>query len=51
MVWFPRGSSVGEELALHADICNLHSGFLATEYNELSLKSRQSRPKYETKQS
>ena len=35
-------SSVGEEVALHADICDLGSGFLATEY---IMKSRHSRPK------
>ena len=29
-VWFGIESSVGEEFALHADICNLGSGFLAT---------------------
>ena len=30
--WFGRESSIGEEFALHADICNLGSGFLATDY-------------------
>ena len=27
-----RESSVGQEFALHADICNLVSGFMATDY-------------------
>ena len=31
-VWFVRESSSGEEFALHADICNLGSGFLAADY-------------------
>ena len=31
-VWFGRESSVSEEFALHADTCNLFSGFLATDY-------------------
>ena len=31
-VWFGREISVGEKYALHADICNLGSGFLATDY-------------------
>ena len=31
MVW-ERESSLGEEFVLHADICNLGSGFLATDY-------------------
>ena len=31
MVW----SSVGDEFAFHADICNLDSGFLETDYNFL----------------
>ena len=35
-----------EEFDLHADICNI--GFLAND--ELSLNSRHSRPKHETKQ-
>ena len=30
MVW--EGSSVSDEFALHTDICNLGSGFLATDY-------------------
>ena len=30
MVW--EGRSVGEEFALHVDICNLSSCFLATDY-------------------
>ena len=30
MVW--EGKFVGEEFALHADICNLGSGFLAADY-------------------
>ena len=33
MVW--EGKSVGEEFGLHADICNLGSGFLATDYMSL----------------
>ena len=37
-----------EEFDLHADICNIGSGFLAND--ELSLNSRHSRPKHETKQ-
>ena len=39
-----------EEFDLHANIYNLGSGFLATDYISLSLKSRHSRPKHETKQ-
>ena len=31
-VRFGRESSVGGEFALHADICTLGSGFLATDY-------------------
>ena len=31
-VWYGRESSVGEEFALHADICNLGYGFQATDY-------------------
>ena len=33
--WFGRQSSIGEEFALHADICNLRlgSGFLAIDQN------------------
>ena len=31
-VWFGRESSFGEEFTLHADICNLSRGFLATDY-------------------
>ena len=30
MFW--DGNSVGEEFALHADICNPSSGFLATDF-------------------
>ena len=31
-VWFGRKSSDSKEFALHADICNLDSGFPATDY-------------------
>ena len=31
-LWFGWESSVGEEFALHADICNQGSCFLATDY-------------------
>ena len=31
-VWFGMERSVSEESALHADICNLGSGFLVTDY-------------------
>ena len=31
-VWFGRECSVCEEVVLHADTCNLGSGFLATDY-------------------
>ena len=43
-------SSVGEEFALHADICNLVSGFLATNYMSfVQSLDRYLRPKHETK--
>ena len=34
-VWFGRESSISEDFALHADICNLGSGFLTTDYMSL----------------
>ena len=43
-------SSVGEEFALHADMCNLGSGFLATDYMSFLQSSGYSRPNHETKQ-
>ena len=41
---------IGEEFPLHADICNLGSGFLANDYMSFSSLAWHSRPKHETRQ-
>ena len=49
-VRYGLGDKAGEKFSLHADSCNLGSGFLATDYMSFLPMSRYHTPKHETKQ-